>query len=91
LAARDGPEGNSWGGRVLPFLGRISYGIYVWHFVLLWPVSLLEQQGYPVMPARLLGAAATIAISWASFRFFETPLRQFGARLVGARPAFAPA
>lgn len=89
-AWRDGPDGNSWGGKILPAIGLISYGIYVWHFLLLWPCTLLEQLGYPVVPTRLLGIAVTLVVSWLSFRFFETPLRQFGKRLASKLEAPEP-
>jgi len=77
LAVRDGPYGNSWGGRVLPALGRMSYGVYVWHFILIWPIRVLEN-GSPLWSIRISGVILTIVIAWGSWAFFETPLRQFG-------------
>lgn len=57
-------------------LGRWSYGIFLWHLVVLW--SLINMTGMPLfrggawwlLPATLLGATAAAALSW---RLVERP------------------
>ena len=69
FAVKDGPNGNSWGGRWLPALGLISYGIYVYHFMLL---GLLHMSGLPdFWLTRTLTAVATIGAAWVSWRYLE--------------------
>lgn len=58
--------------RVLSFPGRLSYGLYLWHCILLmvlWPFVL--KAGHWVGP--LLFILAVLLWSEASYRFFEIP------------------
>lgn len=71
-------------------LGRISYGVYLWH----WPLQLAithrltHLSGAPLIVLRMI---VTIVIAAASFVFVEEPIRR--GRFVPARtiPAFAAA
>lgn len=55
--------------RVLGWFGTISYGLYLWHYLLI----SLPWERLPLPP--LLGMAATpIAVAWLSWRFVEAPL-----------------
>jgi peptidoglycan/LPS O-acetylase OafA/YrhL len=84
-----GPLGAVLSLRPLRFLGRISYGVYLWHF----PVIVY------MTPARLgisgnvldvVRIAATLLIATLSYRFVEMPIRR--ARPIGWRRfALAPA
>jgi peptidoglycan/LPS O-acetylase OafA/YrhL len=69
-----------WPARVLGFgplayVGRISYGLYLWH----WPVFLVLDQartglvGYPLFALRLVVTFAVAVVSW---YVVETPIRE---------------
>ena len=59
----------------LPYIGRISYGMYLWY----WPVLLVmtsdrtHLQGLSLLAARMV---VIVAISAASFYLVETPVRR---------------
>ena len=61
----------------LPALGRISYGVYLWH----WPVYIVVnadrtgQQGMELFGLRCL---VTVAIAWSSYSVLERPIRSAG-------------
>jgi peptidoglycan/LPS O-acetylase OafA/YrhL len=66
------------------FVGRISYGMYLWH----WPLFLLftpERTGLEGAPLLGLQVAATVGVSTLSFQLLESPIRR-GA-IPGARAA----
>ena len=56
------------------YLGRISYGIYLWH----WPVILLIRRFVVITPPYLFVAATGISVGLASasHRLLEQPIRQ---------------
>jgi peptidoglycan/LPS O-acetylase OafA/YrhL len=58
----------------LPWLGRLSYGAYVYH----WPIFLVlspDRTGLAAVPLLAVRVTATFAIAWASYRFVELPIR----------------
>ena len=64
----------------LTFLGRISYGLYVWHFVTLAAIGValadLRDGSHTGLfhAARVpLSLLATVALAWLTFTFFERP------------------
>jgi len=61
--------------RPLRYLGRISYGMYLWHFPLFqWlDGTRTGLTGYPLFAVR---CAVTIAVATASFYLVERPIRQ---------------
>ncbi|MCB1039796.1 MAG: acyltransferase [Acidimicrobiales bacterium] len=76
-----GPIGNVLALPPLTALGRISYGVYLYH----WPLYLVIDQsrtglgGWALTGARI---AATLAIAAASYRWIEAPIRS-GRMLAG--------
>jgi peptidoglycan/LPS O-acetylase OafA/YrhL len=93
--------GHHWLGRVerflehraLVFVGRISYSLYLYHFLVLECVMLVMPPGLLRYAVAIVGGLATATLSW---RFVETPLRRVGARLAKSleeppdNPAIAP-
>lgn len=68
----------------LAFLGRISYGMYFYHEILIEPVLRvvrnMDAHHLHIRPD-LLDLLLTIAISWLSFRFIESPFLRLKPRL----------
>jgi peptidoglycan/LPS O-acetylase OafA/YrhL len=61
--------------RPLVGIGRISYGVYLWH----WPLFVLlteERVGVGGTALDALRLAATFAVAWASFVWLEDPVRR---------------
>jgi peptidoglycan/LPS O-acetylase OafA/YrhL len=69
-----------WIARLLAFrplvrTGRISYGLYLWHFPIFFALSGLAYQSiHPALPRVLLAAVVTFLVAEASFRLLERPL-----------------
>lgn len=69
---------------LLRWIGRISYGAYVYH----WPLYLWltpERTGLGQWPLFALRVAVTLALASLSYELFESPIRR-GRRLTGWRP-----
>ena len=85
----------SWPSRVLsarplPAIGRISYGLYLWHFPVFLVVRHRIHMSQPM--ATLVGLGASFALAYASFVLVEQPARRWGTRISGrgVTPAAAP-
>jgi peptidoglycan/LPS O-acetylase OafA/YrhL len=62
--------------RPLPYLGRISYGIYVFHMVVIGSFGIDGTKPIPAVervPMILLSFIATIVLAGLSYEFFEKP------------------
>ncbi|MBK9178122.1 MAG: acyltransferase [Acidimicrobiales bacterium] len=81
--------------RPVVWVGRISYGLYLWH----WPVFVIANQGrlgWGLWPTTALRVALTFAFATASFYLWERPFLRLKSRLGGTasasgRPAVAVA
>jgi peptidoglycan/LPS O-acetylase OafA/YrhL len=78
LAAATGPSGllsRFFATRVLAYLGRISYGLYLWH----WPIFLVvnhERTALSGLPLLAIRLTLSLAFAAASHRWVEVPIRQ---------------
>ena len=66
-----------FGWEPLAFLGRISYGLYLYH----WPINLwVDVPGLPDIAEAVLKGALTFAAAYLSFRYIEVPVLQNGVK-----------
>ena len=81
----DGPVRDGLSIAPLVFVGRISYGVYLYH----WPIYVVldaDRAGFDGAPLVLARLALTFVVAAASYFFFEQPIRH--AAKVGFRPTF---
>jgi peptidoglycan/LPS O-acetylase OafA/YrhL len=79
-------RGGAWSRGWLVWLGRRSYGLYLYHF----PVLSLMRHQVPVGPLWLrmvAGILLTLAVTAASYRWLELPFLRLKDRRFGAVPA----
>lgn len=78
IAGFDGIVGRLFALKPIIYLGRISYGLYLYHGVICWylPKAWFASIGEPYGPyvAALVWTAATIAVAALSWHFFEAPI-----------------
>ena len=75
-------------GKVVTWIGRRSYGLYLWH----WPAIVIIDQLWPAavdswqfLASRALAVALTVGVAELSFRFVEEPIRKAGFHETGRR------
>ena len=65
-------------GKVMQYLGKISYGLYVYHFQVVWFSGRIRDFGFPEPISKVLTALiaflATVLIASASYYWLERPL-----------------
>jgi len=77
IVAIESPHGGpvKWALSLPPvtYLGRISYGTYLWH----WPVIVVAARGFDPSPASMFAISALVATALASlsFQLLERPVR----------------
>jgi peptidoglycan/LPS O-acetylase OafA/YrhL len=75
----------------MQYLGKISYGLYVYHFPIIWFVARLRDFGLPEPTAKALTAliafVATLGIAAASYHFMEKPLLNLKDRFFSLKPS----
>jgi peptidoglycan/LPS O-acetylase OafA/YrhL len=68
--------------RSLVWLGQRSYGIYLWHHPLM---VMLHMFALPRIAVLLVGAALSVAIAAASYRYVELPVMRWARACFGVR------
>jgi peptidoglycan/LPS O-acetylase OafA/YrhL len=89
LAFGAGPLVRLLSSRPLVHLGVLSYGLYLWHYVVL---SALGMMGYkPGLTMTIAAALISYVTAYLSYRFVEQPILQLKARIPVKEPAPVPA
>ena len=93
LAAVVAPDGwsalrSALGWRPLVMVGRVSYGFYLYHFVILHGVVLRLVPMGPL--AALITLVLTLGVAGLSYRYVEQPFLRMKERLPSRRPAAVP-
>ncbi|GAB4502908.1 MAG: hypothetical protein Fur0035_24660 [Anaerolineales bacterium] len=74
----------------LRYLGKISYGLYVYHYAIIWFVTRLRELNLPESLNKpliaLLSFALTLAVAALSYRWLEAPLIGLKDRYFANRP-----
>jgi peptidoglycan/LPS O-acetylase OafA/YrhL len=64
--------------KFLSYLGKISYGLYVYHFGIVWFVRRIRDFGIPEPLAKpltlVISAVLVLAVASLSYRYFEKPI-----------------
>jgi peptidoglycan/LPS O-acetylase OafA/YrhL len=93
VATRESPAARVLSLPPVAYLGRISYGIYLWHWPLIvWAgLGWIDLGGASRVERALVLTAATVALASLSYHAVEKPIRYgaVGAHLRGARIAVA--
>jgi len=62
----------------LVFLGKVSYGLYLWHYPLFRiATEQAKVRGYPLEMCMLSAALLACVAAWASYQWLERPLRAY--------------
>ena len=75
VTAQSGSLSRALGNPAFVYLGRISYGVYLWHFPLfaLMDAERMHLYGLPLLGARI---AVTLVVATASYYLVELPIRR---------------
>ncbi len=75
ITAQSASLSRALGNPVFRYVGKISYGTYLWHFPLfaLLGASRMHLYGYPLLAVRI---AVTLVVATASFYLVEEPIRR---------------
>ncbi len=60
--------------RILVWFGKISFPLYLWHWVLLSFLYIIVPESFS-RNARFLTVLVSIALSWLTYKYVETPMR----------------
>jgi peptidoglycan/LPS O-acetylase OafA/YrhL len=71
--------------RACQWLGQISYGVYVWHAVILAGIVRALPAGVPPLALAPAGIAGTLVIGHLSYHLVERPVLTWGRRQIRGR------
>ncbi|NOU03815.1 MAG: acyltransferase, partial [Novosphingobium sp.] len=60
----------------LTALGRLSYGVYLWHY----PIALVTRETMPLLPSLVVCATVSVALAWLSWNSVEAVGRRWRER-----------
>ncbi len=60
--------------RIMVWFGKISFPLYLWHWVLLSFLYIIVPEAFS-RNARLVTVLVSIALSWLTYKYVETPMR----------------
>lgn len=81
ISAQGGPIEQFLGGRLLVFIGLISYPLYLWHWPIFSYLRIIES-GEPSLSLLMLGAFLAVLLSWLTYALVEKRLRYSRSPLV---------
>ena len=90
VVSGDGPGNAVLASRPLVFLGRRSYGIYLWHLPVIVAVAHAGASWPPGLRV-LVALSVTLAATVLSFRYVETPFLRLKRRFAAPTPEASPA
>ena len=71
--------------RILVHLGVLSYGLYLWHYMVLSALGMLGYKHGGTMT--LIAAVLTYVAAWLSFRFMESPILKLKDKIIVRKSA----
>ena len=79
---------------ILNYIGKMSYGMYIYHYPIVWLITLLRPKYKTFLPSTdletafvfLIGLALTMLVSSLSYHWFETPLNNLKDRFFPIKP-----
>lgn len=89
LAFGQGPLVRFFSSRILVHLGELSYGLYLWHYMVLSALGMLGYKHGGTMT--LIAALLTYVAAWVSFRFMESPILKLKDTFIVRKAAPEPA
>jgi peptidoglycan/LPS O-acetylase OafA/YrhL len=73
------------------YLGKISYGLYVYHYAILWLLTEVIFQDMGMLTGALIALLLTILTASVSFYLIEKPITDLKDRWFPFKPAAKPA
>ena len=78
----------------LNYMGKMSYGMYIYHYPIIWLITLLRPKYKAFLPYTdletafvfLIGLVLTVLVSSLSYHWFETPINNLKDRFFPIRP-----
>lgn len=92
----DGLLSQAFRARWLMWLGTISYGLYLFHGIVLGALSAIllhpqhEEAKWLVAATTVSGVLASLALAWLSWNYFESRIVRLGHRFIYQKPSPSP-